>query len=87
MSAISEFAAKQAAHNAAIDAGLDGIAGDVQGLKDLIAQLQTSPGTISAEDQATLDALEAKAAATADKVAALDAATPPIAPPEPAPPA
>lgn len=81
MSAISEFAAKQQAHNDKLDAGIDGVAGDIQVLKDLIAQLQNSAGQITPEDQATLDALEKKSGETADKVAALDELTPPPPPP------
>lgn len=80
MSAISEFAAKQDAHNIAIDASIAGVTGDIQTLNDLIKTLQTSAGTISPEDQATLDRLDAAGQAAADKVAALDALTPPVAP-------
>jgi hypothetical protein len=77
MSAISEFAAKQAAFNDRIDAAVAGITGDIKTLNDLITTLQNTPGPISAEDQATLDALEAKGAAIAEKLEALDAVTPP----------
>jgi uncharacterized protein YaaN involved in tellurite resistance len=80
MSAISDFAAKQAAHNDKIDKAIDGLTADIQALKDLIATLQNSPDEISAEDQATLDALETKAGQTADKLAALDDLTPPTPP-------
>lgn len=81
MSKISEFAEKQNAHNTAIDAAIDGLAEDNKALTELIATLQNSAGTISAEDQATLDALEARTATQAEKLAALDALTPPPVPP------
>lgn len=47
---------------------VNGITGDVAGLKDLITKLQNSPGQITPEDQATLDATEAKANALVAKV-------------------
>ncbi len=80
MSAISDFAAKQNAHNDAIDTAVAGLGADIQGLKDLIATLQNSPGTISPEDQATLDALETRTSGIADKLKALDDLTPPTPP-------
>ncbi len=82
MSAISDYAAKQAEHNKVIEDGLDGIAGDIAGLNEAIAKLQASQGTLSAEDQALLDEADAKGKAIADRVSALDAQTPP-APPAP----
>ncbi len=81
MSAISDFAAKQTAFNARIDAGITGISGDVQKLNALIAQLQSSPGSITPEDQAALDALQTQGDALSTKVEALDALTPPAVPP------
>ncbi len=80
MSQISDFAAKQKAHNDKIDAAITGISGDIAGLNDLIQKLQTTPGPISAEDQATLDQLDAAGTALADKVAAVDDLTPPVVP-------
>ncbi len=49
-------------------------------MKDEISKLQTSSGAVTAEDQASLDRLEARSAAAADKLAALDALTPPVPP-------
>lgn len=94
MTKISDFAAKQQAHNSAVDAALDkvntsvtGITGDISTLNALIKQLQDSQGQISAEDQATLDQLEAagkaledKASALSDAAAAADSLTPPPVP-------
>ncbi len=80
MSAISDFAAKQKAHNEKIDAAITGITGDVKTLNDKITALQNTPGPISAEDQALLDELEATGSALADKLAAVDELTPPAVP-------
>lgn len=86
MSAIQQFADKQNAFNLAIGQAITGITGDIQGLNDKITALQNSPGTITAEDQATLDALEASGKALADKLSALDALTPPVVPVDSGPP-
>lgn len=80
MSVISDFAAKQNAFNDRMDAAVAGIQGDVQALNDLITKLQNSPGTITPEDQASLDALQARAQTVTDKLEALDALTPPTPP-------
>jgi outer membrane murein-binding lipoprotein Lpp len=82
MSAISDFAAKQAAHNAAIDTAITGLSGDVQALKSLVEQLQNSAGQVTPEDQALLDQIESQTGAIADRLTALDAETPPTPPTE-----
>lgn len=78
--AISDFAAKQDAHNAAIDTAIAGLSGDIDTLNAEIKTLQTSAGAITPEDQATLDRLDAAGQSAADKLAALDALTPPPVP-------
>lgn len=83
MSAISEFADRVKAHNDKIDAAVDGLVGDVKNLNDQIAVLQASAGTITPADQALLDGIETKAKAVSEKLAALDAQTPPVPPPNP----
>lgn len=83
MSKISEFAEKQTAHNATINAAVDGLVADVQGLKDQITALQNSAGQITPEDQSLLDAIEVKTGQIAEKLAALDAETPPVVPASP----
>lgn len=83
MSAISDFADKMKIHNDAVDAAIAGLTGDVKNLQDQIAALQASQGTITAADQALLDGIEAKAADVQTKLSALDALTPPVAPPTP----
>lgn len=81
MSKISEFLAKQTAHNDKQDAAHEDLAGDIKFLTDKIIELQNSPGPISPEDQAGLDAMEARTAAATAKLEALAAQTPPAPPP------
>lgn len=81
MSVISQFVDRQNAFNDRLDTAIDGVSADVQGLKDLIAQLQNSPGTVTPEDQALLDQLEARVGTAVSKVEALDSLTPPTPPP------
>lgn len=80
MSKISEFATKQNAFNDRVDAAVTGLQQDIKTLNDLIEQLQNSPGEITPEDQASLDALEQRGDAIAAKLEALDALTPPPVP-------
>jgi chromosome segregation ATPase len=80
MSAISDYAAKQAAFQDRIDTAITGLTADIAELNALIVTLQNTPGPISAEDQATLDTLQARTEAIATKVEALDALTPPAVP-------
>lgn len=80
MSAISDFAKKQNAFNDQMDAAVSDLQGDIKSLNDTILQLQNSPGQITPEDQASLDALQARGQTIADKLTALDALTPPVPP-------
>lgn len=80
MSAVSDFAARQAAFNDRQDAAVTALQGDVQSLNDIITALQNSAGGITAEDQALLDQIEARSAQIATKLEALDALTPPVVP-------
>lgn len=75
MSKISEFAGQVSTSFEKIQIGVDGIKGDVDALNAKITELQNSAGTVSPEDQALLDDVQAKAGALADKVAVLDAET------------
>lgn len=75
MSVISDFAARVAEKFASIDTNVEGINGDIAWLKTKIEQLQNSTGVISAEDQAALDAIEARIGGLATKVADLNAVT------------
>lgn len=81
MSAVSQFAAAQNAFNVKMDASIAGLTGDIKKLNDEIAQLQNSPGNITPEDQALLDGLQERGQTISDKLAALDALTPPAVPP------
>ena len=85
MQAIDDYAKAVNAAYDALGTAVDGVATDVQFLKDEIAKLQNSPGTLSAADQATLDGLQARANTLTTKVQALDAATeePPVPAPSP----
>lgn len=80
MSKISDFAAAMNAFTDRQDAAVSGLQADVQFLKDEIAALQNSAGQITPEDQALLDAIQARASGVADKLDALDAMTPPVVP-------
>lgn len=75
MSVISDFAARVAEKFATIDTNVEGINDDITWLKAKIEQLQNSTGVISAEDQAALDAIEARIGGLATKVADLNAVT------------
>ncbi len=97
MSAISDFAAKQKTFNErqgkAIDeavVSVGEIATDVKTLNDKIDALQASAGTVTPEDQALIDELEAtgdqlatRTEAVATALKGLDALTPPVVPPVP----
>lgn len=80
MSKISDFAAAQNAFNDQIDQAVSGLTADVKNLSDQIAALQATQGNITPEDQALLDAIEARSKVIADKLTALDALTPPVPP-------
>lgn len=75
MSQIGDFAVKQNAFNDRLDAAIEGLTGDVETLNAEIARLQSSPGGITPEDQALLDAIQTRSEAIATKLEALDAVT------------
>lgn len=81
MTAISEFAAKVTAFIDRQDTAVADLQGDIKSLQDQIAALQSSPGTITPEDQALLDGIQERASTVATKLEALDSLTPPVAPP------
>lgn len=80
MSKISDFSDAVTAHLDRQDAAVAGLQGDVANLEAQIEALQNSTGEISPEDQALLDAIQNRAGSIADKLDALDALTPPVAP-------
>jgi hypothetical protein len=84
MSKISEFAAREHARHEKLATAIAGLTEDVRIMAEQIETLQNTPGPISAEDQSTLDALEARSEAAVEKLEALDAANPK--PAEPLPP-
>lgn len=75
--AITAYIAAQTEINNQQDAAVDGITADVQYQADLIAKLQATQDTWTPEDQATLDALQARNSASLQKLQALDALTNP----------
>lgn len=54
---------------------VEGVSGDVAALKAEIEKLQSTPGTLSPEDQALLDSIQTRANDVANKLAALDSLT------------
>lgn len=81
MSVISDFAARQKAFNESLTNSLSGIEGDIKSLNDRITELQNSPGEVTPEDQALLDALQVQGEQLASKFTELDNLTPPVVPP------
>lgn len=81
MTKISEFADQMKAFSDRQEKAVSDLQDDVKFLTDKIAELQNSAGQITPEDQASLDALQARASAISDKLDALDALTPPVVPP------
>ena len=81
MSAISDYAAKVTAYFDRMDKAHDDIQTELKALADQIAALQASPGVLTPEDQAALDAIQARASKAADAADALDTLPKPAAPP------
>ncbi len=75
MSAIKDFSDKVDAAFEEIGTSVDGVQSDVTALKAKIDELQNSSGTVTPEDQALLDQIQARATSLAEKVKTLDAAT------------
>lgn len=80
MTAIADFAAKQNAFNADVSADLDAIQAAITTLNATITTLQNSSGTVSAEDQASIDLLVTQGTALQAKADALAGKTPPTPP-------
>jgi predicted nucleic acid-binding Zn-ribbon protein len=80
MSAISDYAAAQAAFNTEVSSDLDAIQTAITALNAQITTLQNSPGPISPADQATLNDLQTAGKALQDKADALAGKTPPTPP-------
>ena len=77
MSAISDFAAKQKAFNTEVSDDLDAITIAIGALNDKITALQDSAGTVTPEDQALIDQLQADGNTLTAKADALAGKTPP----------
>lgn len=80
MTKISEFADQMNAFTDRQDKAVADLQDDVKSLNDKITELQNSAGTVTPEDQALLDAIQARAGSVADKLDALDNLTPPVTP-------
>lgn len=84
--AIQSFADNMNGFLSRLESSIQGLGADVKGLNAKIAQLQSTQGAISAEDQGILDSIQALAHDAVSKFEALDALTPPDVPaPAPAP--
>lgn len=77
---IEAFVTQMNTFMSAMDVSITGIQGDIKSLNDTITLLQNTPSTLTAEDQALLDTLQAKAEAMAGAIDAIDAMTPPVTP-------
>jgi len=88
--AVKEHSDKMDVFFGRLDTGLTGLAGDVDVLKNMIADLQnaTTDVDLPADAKALLDGIETHAGVIADRVETLDGLTPPppvVVPVEPAP--
>ena len=79
MSKVTDFAAAVQTAFDAVNADLTKIKDGIAALDALIVAFQNSPGTLSAEDQAALDKIQAESAALVATADAVDV-TPPVAP-------
>jgi hypothetical protein len=80
MTVIGDFAAKQRELNDRMDTASSGLTEDIATLNAKILELQNSPGTVTPEDQALLDELQARGETISAKLEALNALTPPAPP-------
>lgn len=80
MSAVSDYAAKVNAFLDTQGKDIDALTTELATLNSELSAIQTSPGTLSAEDQASLDSALARTSAITDRLTALSAVTPPAAP-------
>lgn len=84
MSKVTDWAAQEQADLTAISSTLDTVVTGIAALDKLITDFQNSPGTLSAADQAALDAIKAASGALVTKASAISV-TPPVPPTPPAP--
>ena len=76
MSQITDWAAQQQADLTNISTTLDGVVAGIVTLDTLITNFQNSPGTLSAPDQAALDAVQAASKDLVAKASAISVAPP-----------
>ena len=82
MSAITDWAAQEQADLLAISAALDTIVAGIANLDTRITNFRNSPGTLSAADQAALDAIQSASKDLKAKASAISVA-PPVPPTNP----
>lgn len=76
MSQVTDWAAKEQADLTAISTTLDGVVAGVAALDVLIQNFQNSPGPLSQQDQAALDAISQASTALVAKSAAISTTAP-----------
>ena len=76
MSQITDWAAQEEADLSAISTTLDNVVSGIAALDALITAFQNSPGTLTPQDQAALDAIQASAHALVTKASAISTAPP-----------
>ncbi len=81
MADLQDFVTQQTAFNASLNTALTDIGADIDSLNAKIEALVAAQGSLSAEQQAALDALVAEGSALGAKADALNALTPPALPP------
>jgi hypothetical protein len=77
---VKQYNADIAAFLDAVDTATTDLTGDIQFYIDTVARLQNSAGTFTAEDQADVDAMEARLATSKANLQALADKTPPAPP-------
>ena len=83
MSQITDYANRVNEYAATTEAAIADLAGDIDFLKKKIEEIQNNPGTLTPEDQAALDAMEARVKTASENATAAANVVPPTAPTEP----
>lgn len=81
MTVLSDFIDQQKAHNTRLDTAITDLSADIQSLNDQIATLKAAIVEPTADETQAMADLTAAGEALAIKAEALDALTPPVAPP------
>lgn len=81
MSAFDAYVTAQKGFNDSMSTSISEISDDVAALNAKIAALQNAPGTLTTEQQAALDDLQATSSSLAQRLQAVNDMTPPAVPP------